>query len=124
VWRLRCQKCIRDGQLLTIPETNKKARYEIMRRIKSLREEMSSDSSLNIPAEISLPTLYEVRRLSRNRGEGRPAWGAYNQVQSIDNRVVTINVFESGNVARTTAAVAAALDASPRSGSFATGEWV
>jgi hypothetical protein len=113
-----------EGELLMIPETNKKARQEISRRIKALRDEMSSDMSMNIPSEITLPTLYEARRLNSNRGSGGPAWGTYSQLQSIDNRIVTINVFESGDTRRTTRAVSEAMDASPRSGSFATGEWV
>ena len=113
-----------QAELLLIPEANKNARREIERRIKALRDEMSSNMSMNIPSEITLPTLYEARRLNSNRGSGGPAWGTYSQLQSIDNRIVTINVFESGDTRRTTRAVSEAMDASPRSGSFATGEWV
>lgn len=53
-------------ELAQIPITDKRARQEIYRRIKALRDEMSSgDLSMNIPDEIKLPTLYEARRLNQ-----------------------------------------------------------
>jgi hypothetical protein len=53
-------------ELKKIPESNKEARRDIERRIKSLRDEMSADLTFNIPTDINLPTLYEARR---GRGE-------------------------------------------------------
>jgi len=67
--------------LAAIPETNKELRYEIERKIRALREEMSSELGWNLPTNLKLPTLYEARRL------GQTPSGGYN-----DNKVITINL--------------------------------
>lgn len=97
------------GELLKIPESDKDARREIERKIKALRDEISADVAFNIPGEIRLPTLYEVRRLDQSTGG---SGGSYQ-----DNRVVTVNVYDGTNAARVVQVVTDALDAPPRVGS-------
>lgn len=47
---------------------NPKEQRDLMRRIKSLRDQAGKDLQFNIPSEIKLPTLYEVRRYEQSGG--------------------------------------------------------
>src|SRR5204862_6686068 len=59
---------------------NPKEQRELMLSIKQLRDQAGQDLQFNIPSEIKLPTLYEVRRsLQTPEGQG------YN-----DNRQVSV----------------------------------
>jgi hypothetical protein len=59
---------------------NPKEQQDLMRRIKQLRDQAGQDLQFNIPSEIKLPTLYEVRRYQQT-----PAGSGYN-----DNRTVSL----------------------------------
>ena len=98
------------AEMERIPESNKHARREIERKIKGLRDEMSSDLAFNLPGEIRLPTLYEVRRLSQQQQQ--TPGSTYN-----DSRQVTINVNESTDPDRVVQIVQDAVGAPPRNGS-------
>lgn len=92
------------AELRKIPESNKNARREIERKIKALREEMSSDLQFNLPGELKLPTLYEVRRADQAGQMG----GSYQ-----DNRIVTVNVNQANDPAAVVNAVTDALGRPP-----------
>jgi hypothetical protein len=84
---------------------------DLLRRIKALRDQASQDLQFNIPDEIRLPTLYEVRRLNQT-----PAGSSYQ-----DNRVVSVNIAAINNQADMAAALNAIRDAAggspaPRTG--------
>jgi hypothetical protein len=66
----------------------------IERKIKSLQDDLEQDYQFNLPGEIPLPTLYEVRR---HVGGGGAA-GAAAAAAVVDNRQININ-FQANNVA-------------------------
>lgn len=74
--------------MMQIPNLTEEQIRNLQQRIKSLRDEAKADYMFNIPTDINLPTLYEVRRLNQT-----PSGQGYN-----DNRVVTIN-FTANNTA-------------------------
>lgn len=94
------------SELMRIPESNKNARREIERKIKALREEMSSDLQFNLPGELKLPTLYEIRRADQAGQMG--GGGSYQ-----DNRIVTVNVNQANDPAGVVNAVTDALGRPP-----------
>ena len=127
-----------QAELALIPESNKRLRYDIERRIKAVRDEMSGSlSSFNLP-EVDLDgLLYSVRRL-RQGDQGRwpaatpdgmvnystPSAPSSDNRTFNDNRVLDVKIFESGDTNKTLRAVSQALDAAPRSGPGVTGEWI
>jgi hypothetical protein len=74
--------------MMQIPTNTEEMNRDLERRIKSLQQELSQDFQFNLPSELTLPTLYEVRRLAQT------AQGQSYQ----DNRQITVN-FEANNVA-------------------------
>lgn len=95
-------------ELSKIPESNKEARREIERRIKSLRDEMSSDLNFNIPNEIRIPTLYEARRLNETASRG-PAGTTYQ-----DNRTQQVIITDARDPDAVAKRVADIMNAPPR----------
>lgn len=61
-------------------------------QIKGLEDDLGQDYQFNLPSEIGLPTLYEVRRLTQG------GYAAPSEATSVDNRQITIN-FSANNVA-------------------------
>lgn len=75
-------------QLKNLPDLTTEQLRSIDRQIKGLKAELSQDLAFNVPNEITLPTLYEARRLNQSAGGyGEKGSGSYN-----DNRVITIEV--------------------------------
>jgi hypothetical protein len=74
--------------MMQIPTNTEEMNRDLERRIKSLQGELSQDFQFNLPSELTLPTLYEVRRLAQT------AQGQSYQ----DNRQITVN-FQANNVA-------------------------
>ncbi len=75
-------------EMLKIPEYTEDQRRELIRQINSLKDDLGADYQFNLPTDIGLPTLYEVRRLNQT-----PSGQGYN-----DNRVININ-FTANNTA-------------------------
>lgn len=71
-------------QLKQIPDLTKKQLQDLDRQIKQLRDELGSDFQFNLPTNIALPTLYEVRRANQTPGGA----GAYQ-----DNRNYNIVLY-------------------------------
>lgn len=71
-------------QLKQIPDLTKKQLQDLDRQIKQLRDELGADFQFNLPTNIALPTLYEVRRASQTPGGA----GAYQ-----DNRNYNIVLY-------------------------------
>lgn len=69
--------------LLTIPNLTEKQIREINLAIKGLREQLGQDFQFNLPTQLGLPTVYEVRRLGQSGGTG----GSYQ-----DNRQINVTV--------------------------------
>jgi hypothetical protein len=76
--------------LLAIPDLTEAQIRDLNRQIASLRQEMSQDFQFNLPTNLALPTLYEVRRFNQSSGDGMA--GGYN-----DNRTITVNVSAQTN---------------------------
>lgn len=74
--------------MMSIPTNTEEMNRNLERRIKQLQSELSQDFQFNLPSELQLPTLYEVRRLAQT------AQGQSYQ----DNRQITVN-FQANNVA-------------------------
>jgi hypothetical protein len=75
--------------LLQIPGITQEQTRSLLLKIKQLRSDASADIAFNIPSEIKLPTLYEVRRANQTAAAGQ----SYQ-----DARVITIN-FTANNTA-------------------------
>lgn len=75
-------------QLKQVPDLTAQQIRDLDRQIKQLKGELQQDLQFNLPTNIALPTLYEVRRLNQSTqgGPGGP------QVGYQDNRIVEINV--------------------------------
>lgn len=74
--------------LLTIPDLTEKQIRDINLEIKRLRESLGADYKFNLPTELGLPTVYEVRRLGQSGGTG----GSYQ-----DNRNISVTVYADTN---------------------------
>ena len=72
--------------LKQIPDLTEDQLRDIDRRIKQLRDELGQDLQFNLPTELQLPTLYEVRRLGQSVGPNGQQAGYQ------DNRRVEINL--------------------------------
>ena len=72
--------------LKALADGNQEIIRDLDRQIKGLKDELGADLQFNLPTNLTLPTLYEARRLNQSVGaDGRPA--GYQ-----DNRVVDINI--------------------------------
>lgn len=74
--------------LLTIPKLTEEQIREINLTIKGLRDQLGADFQFNLPTQLGLPTVYEVRRLGQSGGAG----AGYN-----DNRQITVTVYAETN---------------------------
>lgn len=74
--------------LLAIPGLTKQQVQDIQLQIKQLRDELGQDFQFNLPANLALPTLYQVQRVDQTG----------NRAGVTDNRQVTVNVNVSSNV--------------------------
>lgn len=107
--RISIQQAIRMLEaMMRIPENTEEMTRSIERRIKGLRDELGRDFQFNLPSNLDLPTLYEVRRLSQTQqGAGYNAAALANQQASTlgemaraqynDNRVISLE-FNANNV--------------------------
>jgi hypothetical protein len=59
---------IRNLQSTVIPGSKKFKELEL--ELKRLKDDMSSDLSVNLPSTLGLPTVYEIRRMSQQTGFG------------------------------------------------------
>ncbi len=75
--------------LLPLASKNKDDYQALLLKIRALRKEGDAQTAFNIPSEIKLPTLYEVRRANQSAAAGQ----SYQ-----DARVITIN-FTANNTA-------------------------
>jgi hypothetical protein len=102
--------------LLQIPDLTEDQVRDINLQIKRLRQELASDLQFNLPTDLGLPTLYEVRRLSQSSAAGLN----YQAGQGVtnNNQVITVNV-NGGDPQQVFDAVSAAVNAPPRSGNYA-----
>lgn len=75
--------------MMQIPGVTKKMVDQFLIKIHQLRKEASSNLAFDIPTDIKLPTLYEVRRANQTENAG---------VGYQDNRAITIN-FTANNTA-------------------------
>jgi TP901 family phage tail tape measure protein len=75
--------------LLQVPGITQEQTRNLLLKIRQLRADASADVAFNIPSEIRLPTLYEVRRANQTAAMGQ----SYQ-----DARVITIN-FTANNTA-------------------------
>jgi hypothetical protein len=69
--------------LLTIPKLTEEQIREINLAIKDLKSQLGADFQFNLPTQLGLPTVYEVRRLGQSGGTG----GGYQ-----DNRQINVTV--------------------------------
>lgn len=69
--------------LLAIPDLTQDQIRDIQREIYGLRQQLGQDFQFNLPSNLSLPTLYEVRRLDQSAGIG----AGYN-----DNRTINLTI--------------------------------
>ncbi len=69
------------------PETQQQQFRDISRTIKQLQGDLGKDLQFNLPSSLTLPTLYEVRRLDQSVGPT----GA--QIGYQDNRNVTVSLY-------------------------------
>lgn len=74
--------------LLAIPNLTKQQVQDIQLQIKQLRDDLGQDFQFNLPANLALPTLYQVQRVDQTG----------NRAGVTDNRQVTVNVNVSSNV--------------------------
>ncbi len=104
--------------LLQIPGLTEQQTRDILLRIRQLREQLNQDLSFNLPTDLRLPTLYETRRLVQAQEQGTNYQGA--QVQSNDNRIITITLNGGSEEALTQAVetIVQAIDAPPRTGTY------
>lgn len=102
--------------LLQIPDLTEDQIRDINLQIKRLRSELASDLQFNLPSDLNLPTLYEVRRLTQSSAAGLNYQAA--QGVSNDNRIFEINI-NGGDPQQVFDAVTAAVNAPPRSGNYA-----
>lgn len=73
--------------LLSIPDLTRQQIRDIQLQIRNLRQELGQDFQFNLPTELALPTLFEVRRADQSGGRN-----------FTDQRQVTVNVNVSSNV--------------------------
>lgn len=90
--------------LLAIPDLTQNQIRDIEREIHNLRNQMGQDFQFNLPSNLDLPTLYEVRRFNQSSTDGVP--GGYN-----DNRTISVqvNVATDASPDQIAAAVASAV---------------
>lgn len=100
--------------LLQIPKLTTDETNAILIKIKSLKDSLSQDFANNIPSEIKLPTLYEVRRLNQVGTPGGPQ--SYQ-----DNRQIQINLqaYNQGDLTAAVDTIVGVLDSRPRNGNRA-----
>lgn len=105
-------------ELLKTAKTTEQRRT-ILRQIKQLEDALSQDLQFNIPSEIKLPTLYEVRRLNQT-GRDNPG-GAYQDNRQVDNRTVniTLNASNAKDAEKATDRIIKELNAPSRNGVYA-----
>jgi hypothetical protein len=89
--------------LLTIPKLTEEQIREINLAIKDLKSQLGQDFQYNLPTQLGLPTVYEVRRL----GEGGGTGSSYQDNRTID---ITINGTNLNEEQLTSAVVAAVGD--------------
>lgn len=73
--------------LLSIPDLTRQQIQDIQLQIRNLRQELGQDFQFNLPTELALPTLFEVRRADQSGGRN-----------FTDQRQVNIEVNVSSNV--------------------------
>ena len=101
--------------LKQMPDITKKQVLEIDRQIKQLSGELQQDLQFNLPTNLDLPTLYEVRRSIGSSSSGSLATngGGYNDNRNVN---VVINVNNDADRALVTQVLEDNLGAPPRSG--------
>jgi hypothetical protein len=101
--------------LRQMPTNTEKQVLEIDRQIKQLTGELQQDLQFNLPTNLDLPTLYEVRRSIGTSGSGSLATngGGYNDNRNVN---VTINVNNDADRAFVTQVLEDNLGGPPRSG--------
>lgn len=101
--------------LKQMPDLTKKQVLEIDRQIKQLTGELQQDLQFNLPTNLDLPTLYEVRRSIGSSSSGSLATngGGYNDNRNVN---VTINVNNDADRAFVTKVLEDNLGGPPRSG--------
>ena len=78
-------------KMKTIPTNTEEMVRDLDRKIRSLSNEVGQDLQFNLPATISVPTLFESRRLNQSVDSNNVAAGYQ------DNRVVSIQLNVNGN---------------------------
>lgn len=73
--------------LISVAGNNDDLVRELNLEIKRLRDQAGQDFQFNLPSELALPTLYEVRRLNQSSNTGPGGGAGYN-----DNRQINIQV--------------------------------
>lgn len=101
--------------LKQMPDITKKQVLEIDRQIKQLSGELQQDLQFNLPTNLDLPTLYEVRRSIGSSSSGSLATngGGYNDNRNVN---VVINVNNDADRAFVTQVLEDNLGGPPRSG--------
>lgn len=101
--------------LKQMPDLTKKQVLDIDRQIKQLTGELQQDLQFNLPTNLDLPTLYEVRRSIGSSSSGSLATngGGYNDNRNVN---VTINVNNDADRAFVTKVLEDNLGGPPRSG--------
>ncbi len=96
--------------MMAIPGVTKKMVDQFLIKIHQLRKEASADLTFDIPPDIKLPTLYEVRRLRQTEASG----GGYQ-----DNRQIAVqyNVFTPQDNQAAMEDLVGVMSGSPRVGS-------
>lgn len=97
--------------LLTIPKLTEEQIRDINLAIQQLKEQLGADFQFNLPTQLGLPTVYEVKRLGDSGGTG----SSYQ-----DNRQISVNVYAETNASAEDigAAVASAVGDPTRSGTI------
>lgn len=88
------QALLSSADLLLYTEAEKR---DLIRKILQLKQGVSQDLQYNIPTELKVPTLYEVRRFLQTGGNisaGRVGGeaGSVGDVNNIDNRQITVTL--------------------------------
>lgn len=106
--------------LLQIPGITQEQTRNLLLKIRQLRKDVSADLAFDIPSEIKLPTLYEVRRLRQTQAAGADygVGASYS-----DNRQIMVqyNVLTSQDHQAALDDLLAVTSGQPRVGSFPRG---
>lgn len=91
IGQITTQQAIAQLQaLLQLVAGNKEKTQEILLKINELKKQLNQDLAFNLPTDLRLPTLYEVRRLAQSATPAGP--GGYQ-----DNRQVTVTIGDINN---------------------------